>query len=231
MKFIIRAICIIVCCLIMNMTILGQNGKNSASGCHKIHDEEQAIYLTYEKLGENKLDKQNNLILRLVNNTDCPIKVETSEDVTEGSLKSTYTRDELVENPIIYSESKYGRVRQEITIIDSDKTAIKSFPEFEDGVLLPIVYTIYDLKNKSIKPGNTVSIGGGCIVNNYVVQPGKSVCLAVDINQIKFADIVVSFDYEWEESFSYQSEHNLYFTRESLPKEIIKKFNISRNFK
>lgn len=132
---------------------------------------------------------------------------------------------------ISYIKTKYGRVRREISIIDLKTSTVSYYPEFDNGVILPILHLIYDYNTDSIKPGNTKSLGG-CIVYGYTLLPGQSLRFMVNTELFREADIVVAFEYEWEREheFSYQSSHYSTFDRESLPNDVMKRFNFKSLF-
>ena len=218
--------CVMLC--IMGQEIIGQESEKGQVGCRILNKNEPAIFIEYEGLEETK---DNEILLevhlRLKNNTDCPIFIETKEDVTLGAY-SSLDFSKFKGNTVEYVDAVYGKVKVEITFRDSSTIESKCIPEFSDGVKLPIIYHLYDYTSLSIKPGNTESIGGGCIVYGYTILPGQSVRFTVDIEQFRYSDIVVPFEYEWEKqsAYSYESSHNVSFDRESLPYSVMKKFNI-----
>lgn len=178
----------IILLLLSSGMAFAQEPAASQKGCIILDINRPAQFISYEK----KIEQGSKVQLRLRNNTNCTIIVETDD--------TSSTRLNLASN---------RRKRDESS----------SSPRDGDSLLLH--YLVQDRRRwRAPEP----AYGWGDSVYTYEIPAGQSVVFNVpSIHFKKQLDIVVPFNYAWENSRSIGMgvggvTHRVYFLRDDLPK-------------
>jgi len=156
-------------------TGLAQETPKSSSGCLVKEAVKPSIYISSEA-ATNGNDRTKTL-LRLYNNTNCTVVIETSDLVTTPEADKLFKK--------ITKREPNG------------STATTYIPDPPEGALLPVYYDKQPTTNDKPKPANYWE--GRDLVFEYFVPGGRSITFPVDTKLFqKRVLISVPFSYEWE---------------------------------
>jgi hypothetical protein len=147
----------------------------SSNGCVVKETIKPSIYISY-KASASESDRTKT-ILRLHNNTNCNIVIETSD------LISTSDADTLF---------------QKITKhLPNGSIATTYIPDPPEGALLPVYYDKQPTAKHKPQPANYWE--GRDLVHEYTVPGGRSITFPIDANLFRKRFLIsVPFSYEWE---------------------------------
>lgn len=179
--------------------------QNSFAQCSLIDDAQGSVFITYEQTAKVKNENgkfEDGVILRLQNNTNCSIVIET------GSAEKFYKP--LPENPTVMQ-----RVKREIDY------------DLPDNVLVPEVQYLYNApkthyQNKSV---------GGDMFFGFRVLGSRSILFEVPLKYFNlkyFHKIVVQFKYDWElktkgGTFYSSVNHSVDYSGGNFPEELLRR--------
>lgn len=107
MKILKGSLIVLMAVLVMVIgveTVKCQHEKEQV-GCRVLDKNNSAIFITYEGLEEDKKREElPKCLLRLTNNTNCSIFIQTLEDVTQEAQEYSFTEKQLKEEPISYQQ-------------------------------------------------------------------------------------------------------------------------------
>ncbi len=175
MKLICAATILLSLVLAPKMCVAQETSKPS-NGCVVKETVKPSIFISYEAASGPGNDRTKTL-LRLHNNTNCTIVIETSD------LVITPEADKLF---------------KKITKHDPDGSIATTYiPEPPEGALLPVYYDKQKTMKHKSQPANYWE--GRDLVNEYYIPGRRSITFTVDANlfQKRFF-ISVPFSYEWE---------------------------------
>lgn len=157
-----------------------------------------SVFISYEAATGPRNDRTTTL-LRLHNNTNCTIVIETSDLVTTPEA---------------------DRLFKKITKRDADGSIATTYiPDPPEGAFLPVFYDKQQTIKHRPQPANYYEIRD--LINEYYVPGGRSITFAVDAKLFhKRFLISVPFTYEWEHPHELVTlgtvQHRVYY-RYELP--------------
>jgi hypothetical protein len=157
-------------------TFYAQEIPKSSNGCVVKETVKPSVFISHEASAGPENDRTKTL-LRLYNNTNCNIVIETSD------LISTDEADKLFQKKT--KRLPNGSVLTTYT------------PDPPEGALLPVYYDKQSSINTKPEPANNWT--GRDLVHEFTVPGGRSIIFPVDAKlfQKRFL-ISVPFSYEWE---------------------------------
>ena len=191
-----------ICLLLLPQVSLAQRIPKSSNGCVVKDSAKPSLFLSYEAAAGPDNDKAKTL-LRLHNNTNCNIVVETSDILPTNQG-----------NNLFKSESR---------TLANGNTETKFTPDPPEGALLPIYYDKQQTAKHKPVPANYWE--GRDLIFYYTIPGGRSVTFPVDAKLFRTRFLLsVPFTYEWEHDRAYNPvEHRVYYDYE-LPSgyEVVK---------
>ncbi|MFN0278440.1 MAG: hypothetical protein ACKVRN_07545 [Pyrinomonadaceae bacterium] len=179
--------------------------QNSFAQCSLTNDKHSSVFIAYKQTAKVKNENgksEDGVILRLQNNTNCSIIVET------GSADKFYKP--LPENPTVMQ-----RVKREIEY------------DLPDNALVPEVQYLYNApkthyQNRSV---------GGDMFFGFRVLGNRSILFEVPLKYFNlkyFHKIIVPFQYDWELKtkggvFYSAINHNVNYSGGDFPEELLRK--------
>ena len=179
---------------------VAQERVRSPNTCAVKEGVKPAIFISYEAATGQDNDKTKTL-LRLHNNTNCDIIVETSD--------------------MLPPPTEYAHLfkTQTVTLSNGD-IGTRYIPDPPEGAFIPMYYDKQSDRKHKPKPANYWE--GRDLVFEYTIPGGRSVTFAVDTKLFRNrARLSVPFTYEWEHNSALRTfgsiEHRVYYEYE-LPK-------------
>jgi hypothetical protein len=168
---------------------LAQEAPKSSSGCVVNEAVKPSIFISYEAATGPGNDRTKTLV-RLHNNTDCTIVIETSD------LVITPEADKLF---------------KKITRREPDGSIATTYiPDPPEGALLPVYYDKQPTRKHTPQPANYWA--GRDLVNEYDIPGGRSITFSVEAKLFqKRVLISVPFSYEWEHPHLGTLKHRVYY--------------------
>jgi len=196
------ALPIIFVFLITNLCFAQDN--SSTNNCSLIDNSRDSLLIEFERLEEKQNDegkKEKNIILRLRNNSTCPIIIKSSDD--------DYFLSPLPSKPT-YKDLLNRTFRTQLT----------------DGEFIPELefYTRYEFTDELV----ITSDNSDDTLVVLTLEGGKSVLFAVPFENFKKKlPVIVSFNFDWETKrgksyYGGGTHHLVWFSYGKLPEEIWK---------
>jgi hypothetical protein len=149
----------------------------SSNGCTVRDGVKPSVFISYEAATGPYNDKTKT-ILRLHNNTDCNIVVETSD---------------IVPPPPEYSDL----FKTETKTLPNGLLETRFIPDPPEGALVPIYYDKQQTRKQKPRPANYWE--GRDLIFEYTIPGGRSVTFPVDARLFRKRFLIsVPFSYEWE---------------------------------
>ena len=169
----------------------------SSNGCAVKEGVKPSVFISYEAPTGSDNDKTKTL-LRLHNNTNCNIIVETSNIVPPPSQYSHLFKTETKTLPNGNIETRF-------------------IPDPPEGALLPIYYDKQENRKQKARPANYWE--GRDLVFEYTIPGGRSVTFPVDAKLFRNRFLIsVPFTYEWEHAAKLRTfgtiEHRVHYEYE-----------------
>jgi hypothetical protein len=172
----------------------GQEISKSSHGCVVTETIKPSVFLSYESPPEPNR-KRAQTLLRLHNNTNCTIVIETSDLVTTPEADKLFKK---------------------ITTRHPDGTIATTtyIPDPPEGALLPVYYDKQAKKHQRPKPANYWE--GRDLVFEYTIPGGHSIRFPVNSKLFRQRFLIsVPFSYEWEHPHELVTlgtiEHRVYY--------------------
>lgn len=179
--------------------------QNSSAQCSLIDDKHSSVFIAYEKTAKVKDENgktEDAVILRLQNNTNCSIIIET------GSAEKFY-------KPLSENSTVMQRIKREIEY------------DLPNNALVPEVQYFYNSPKTHYR---NISVGGDMFFG-FRVLGNRSILFEVPLKYFNlkyFHKIVVPFKYDWELKtkggvFHSSINHNVDYSGGDFPEELLRK--------
>ena len=155
---------------------LAQETPKSSNGCVVKEAVKPSIYISYETpIGPG--NDRTKTLLRLHNNTNCTIVIETSDLVTTPEADKLFKK---------------------VTKRDANGSIATTYiPDAPEGALLPVFYDTQRTKGHKPQPANYYESRD--LRNEYYVPGGRSITFPVDATIFRKGFLIsVPFNYDWE---------------------------------
>ena len=192
----ISASALLLSLVLVPQVCVAQETPKSSPGCVVKEIVKPSIFISYEAATGPGNDHSKTL-LRLHNNTNCTIVIETSDLVVTPAADNLFKK---------------------ITKRDPDGSIATTYiPEPPEGALLPVYYDRQRSMKRKPQPANYWE--GRDLVNEYYVPGGRSITFPVDAKLFqKRVFISVPFSYEWEHPHELVTlgtiKHRVYYMHE-----------------
>lgn len=160
---------------LVSYTCAAQENPKS-NGCVVKEAVKPSIYISYEAATGPENDRTK-MLLRLHNNTNCTIVIETSDLVTTPEANMLFKK---------------------VTRRDANGSIATTYiPDAPEGALLPVFYDIQRTKKHKPQPANYWAERD--LINEYTVPGGRTITFPVDSKLFRKRFLIsVPFNYDWE---------------------------------